>query len=139
MEGSESETDQTFEVSGSLESALASPENEGVNVCRVAALATMLGGDRQAVRELAPELLALGFSDRLGSGEYSWTDIDSLQRVFLAAEQKRGVSVSGSPRACKVLSLRKCRPSADVRVLEPAAAGAFSEGVEGANTERTAL
>jgi hypothetical protein len=79
VEGSESETDQTFEVSGSPESALASPENEGVNVCRVAALATMLGGDRQAVRELAPELLALGFSDRLGSGEYTWTDIDSLE------------------------------------------------------------
>jgi hypothetical protein len=39
----------------------------------------MLGDDRQAVRDVTPELTALGFPDRLAGGEYDWADVDPLQ------------------------------------------------------------
>ncbi|MCX4826084.1 hypothetical protein OG883_41175 [Streptomyces sp. NBC_01142] len=63
----------------SPETAADDPSFEGVNVCRVAALSTMFGGESQAVRELTPELQELGFSSTLSSGERVWSDINPLE------------------------------------------------------------
>ncbi|MFD0275651.1 hypothetical protein ACFVHB_17350 [Kitasatospora sp. NPDC127111] len=71
--GSKSEDDdETFEVHAEPESAEQRPEYEGVNVCRVAALSTMFGGDSQAVGALSDELGSIGFSQALYSGESVW-------------------------------------------------------------------
>jgi hypothetical protein len=70
--------DETFEVSSSPTTAAGEPPFEGGNVCRVAALSMMLGGDQTAVSQLRTPLSALGFDDRLSSGESAWFDIDPL-------------------------------------------------------------
>ncbi len=64
--------DDSFEVSPSPEWAAESDDFEGTNVCRIAALSTMLGNDREAVRQLDQELRQLGFSDRIRNGDWSW-------------------------------------------------------------------
>ncbi|MGW1617169.1 hypothetical protein ACWCQZ_49135 [Streptomyces sp. NPDC002285] len=63
----------------SPETAAADPRFEGLNVCRVAALSTMFGGESQAVRELMPELQELGFSSMLSSGQSVWAGINPLE------------------------------------------------------------
>jgi hypothetical protein len=67
--------DDRFDVSPSPDTVAESSEYEGANVCRVAALSTMLGNDREAIRQLAPELEQLGFSSSLVAGERNWADV----------------------------------------------------------------
>ncbi|MFI1510200.1 hypothetical protein [Streptomyces sp. NPDC020597] len=69
-----------FEVSRSPESALPRPENEGVNVCRVSAISMMFSGDGTGVREVAPELEEMGFSQSLASGEHVWPQTHPLEQ-----------------------------------------------------------
>ena len=78
MEGSQSSPpdDAPFEVSDSPDSVVADALWEGANVCRVAALSTMFGDDPEAVRDLTPELLQLGFAGALASAELVWPEVD---------------------------------------------------------------
>jgi hypothetical protein len=62
--GGHSSDSESFAVSSSPETAAARLEFEGANVCRVAALSTILGGDRRTIRDATPELETLGFPDR---------------------------------------------------------------------------
>lgn len=66
-------TDRTFEVSRNPETVIADPSNEEANVCRVAALSTMLGADSEVIRSLSPQFDDLGFAEALTSGERLWT------------------------------------------------------------------
>lgn len=62
--GGESES-ASFEVSSDPSTAVPGPVFEGANVCRVAALSTLLGGDLDVSRDLATELSELGFSEQV--------------------------------------------------------------------------
>lgn len=73
--------DEAFEVSSQPETATVSPQFEGANVCRAAAISTMLGGDRAAIAELAEPLGELGFADRLRSGEVADIDVDPYESL----------------------------------------------------------
>jgi hypothetical protein len=84
--GNSGETEQ-FEVDSSPETAASDPQFEGANVCRVAALSTMLGGDGQAIQDLALELTELGFPDRLISADTAWRDVDPVQMFSSIREQ----------------------------------------------------
>ena len=86
--GSGGETER-FEVDPSPETAASEPQFQGANVCRVAALSTMLGGDGQAVQGLERELAELGFPDRLISADIAWGDIDPVQMFSDLSEQSR--------------------------------------------------
>jgi hypothetical protein len=77
MESSGGTGDQPFEVSDSIENVYPTDENEGANVCRVAAISTMLGGDALAIREVNDEVAELGFSSSLSAGEFSWENLDA--------------------------------------------------------------
>jgi hypothetical protein len=79
--------DDTFEVDASGDSAEESPQFEGTNVCRVAAISMMFGGDEEAVRELDGELEQLGFHERLRAGTPEWSDVNLL--VALSRLQER--------------------------------------------------
>jgi hypothetical protein len=68
-----------FEVSSDPETAAASPQFEGANVCRAAAISTILGRDRVATIGLAEPLAELGFDDRLRTGEIAGLDIDPFE------------------------------------------------------------
>ena len=81
----------SFEVSSSAATAAEDPRFEGANVCRVAALSTMFGSDRQAVRDTTPELEELGFPRRLATGERLWADADPL-RLFSGLQDDRAES-----------------------------------------------
>lgn len=72
-------SDEVFEVSSEPETVVPEPQFEGANVCRAAALSTMLGGDRGAVAAVSGPLSELGFADRLSSGETAGIDIDPLE------------------------------------------------------------
>lgn len=88
MEGSSHDYDETFEVSDSPESATATPDNEGMNVCRVAAISIMLGGDGDGIRDLADELAALGFPPSLVFGDFGWEGGDLLELLDSLEEQQ---------------------------------------------------
>jgi hypothetical protein len=79
VEGSSRDYDETFEVSDSPESVYGSPEHEGANVCRLAALSTMLSGNRAAIRDVGDEVAALGLPLTLGSDAFVWEDLDWSQ------------------------------------------------------------
>jgi hypothetical protein len=70
---------EPFAVSSSPATAAERPEFEGANVCRVAALSTILGGDRRAIRDAAPEMEELGIPGRLISSDRTWQDVDPLE------------------------------------------------------------
>jgi hypothetical protein len=78
VEGSETspQDDAPLEVSDSPDSVVADDVLQGANVCRAAALSTMFGDDPEAVRDLTPELLQLGFAGGLASAELLWTEVD---------------------------------------------------------------
>jgi hypothetical protein len=71
------------------------PEFEGANVCRVAALSTLLGADGQTIRELAPELEALGLTGPPGAGEAGWAGIDPLE-LFAGLRDRRDANGGGN-------------------------------------------
>jgi hypothetical protein len=124
VEGSVEDFDETFDVSDSPESAGGGRANEGTNVCRVAALSTMFGANRRAVRDLSDELSALGFSEALSSGELDWGDLDwiaMLQRVQRQAE----------PQQSRVSSWTALQESG-----QPDAAVSFAVAVLGSELER---
>lgn len=74
MEASESGSNEHFEVDPSAQTVAALPRFEGANVCRVAALSTLLGGDRPTIRDLASQLAELGFPESMTSGRQRWSD-----------------------------------------------------------------
>jgi pimeloyl-ACP methyl ester carboxylesterase len=61
-----------FEPSASPESSAANPEFESVNVCRVAALATLFQGGPSMIRPLMPDLQELGFRNSLAADGREW-------------------------------------------------------------------
>ncbi|NLT07345.1 MAG: hypothetical protein GXY03_13700 [Solirubrobacterales bacterium] len=72
MSPSEGDGYEDFFVAASPDTAAEAPEFEGANVCRAAALSTMLGNDRTAAQMLEAELGELGFSPQLRSGDWDW-------------------------------------------------------------------
>jgi hypothetical protein len=73
------DSDETFEVSPDPGTVVMSPEFEGANVCRVAALSTRFGDDRQTVADLADEFGAFGFSAQVVSTDRSWSEVGPLE------------------------------------------------------------
>jgi hypothetical protein len=124
--GSRGETER-FEVDPSPETAASAPQFEGANVCRVAALSTMLGGDGQAVRDLAPQLAELGFPDRLISGDTAWGDADPVQ-MFSGLREQSG---EGDESATRVYRWQMIGETSD-----PGRAIAFLVDVLGSRLER---
>jgi hypothetical protein len=124
--GSNPSASEPFEVSSSPETAAEESVFEGANVCRVAALSTMFGGHAQAVRDLEPELEALGFSARLSSGERIWEGVDRL-RAF------SGLRVNQELREGQV---RVFRWQMIQETSQPEAAVAFLVAVLGSAFER---
>jgi hypothetical protein len=124
VEGSSRDYGEPFEVSDAPESVYATPSNEGANVCRVAALSTMLGGNASAIRQVGDEVAALGFPLSLSSGDIAWEDIDWLQLL----ERIEGPQeVQGS----RVSSWQILRETA-----QPDAAVSFVVAVLGSELER---
>lgn len=91
MEFSASDNDETFEVSDSLDSVSEASDNEGANVCRVAAIATMLSGSRAAVQDVGDALSALGFASPLSSDAFNLSDLEWLELL-----DRVDVSTAGS-------------------------------------------
>jgi hypothetical protein len=81
VEGSTDDFDETFEVSGSPDGVYGAPQNEGTNVCRVAALSTMFGGSRAAIRDVGEQITELGFPPVLSSAAVTWEEVDWSGRL----------------------------------------------------------
>jgi hypothetical protein len=124
VEGSADGFDETFEVSGTAESAYAEPANEGANVCRVAACSTMWGANRAAVGDLRDELSELGFPESLSSGEITWDDLDWTS-LLQSAERPL------EPQQTRVTAWRRLRDDA-----QSDAAVSFVLAVLGSELER---
>jgi hypothetical protein len=128
MEGSARDDDDVFEVSPSADTAAAEPEFQGANVCRVAALSTMLGGDRRSVRGLAAPLSELGFPENLSSGEQVWSDVDPMESFAGVRDQRFDGDIPGGDRVSYWQRIQE--------TAEPAAAIAFLVAVLGSPLER---
>lgn len=124
MEGSSSDYDEPFEVSDSIESVSPSADNEGANVSRVAALSTMLGDNRAAVRDLRDEVVALGFPPSLASGDFAWGDLDWVALI-------QGADAQPEPEEARVRSWETLRETG-----EPSAAVSFVVAMLGSELER---
>jgi len=98
MEGSAHDDEDTFDVSSSSETVVPESEFQGANVCRVAALSAMLGGDRRSVRGLTAPLSDLGFADRLSSGESVWSNVAPLESFAGLRDQLFRGDIPGSNR-----------------------------------------
>ncbi len=86
--GGQSSDSEWFEVSELPDTAKESPAFQSMNVCRVAALSLMLGNDRSGAGELASELEALGFTERLREGRWSQDDV-GVRRSFEGLSDRR--------------------------------------------------
>ena len=86
--GGQSSDSEWFDVSDSPDTAVEDPAFQSMNVCRVSALSLMLGNDGDGVRELASELEALGFSERLREGLWNQDDADPI-RSFSGVPDRR--------------------------------------------------
>jgi hypothetical protein len=128
VEGSGSDDDDVFEVSPSADTAAAEPEYQGANVCRVAALSTMLGGDRRSVRGLEAPLSDLGFPDGLSSGEQVWSDLDPMDSFAGLRDQRFGGDTPGGDRVSRWQTIQE--------TAEPQAAIAFLVAVLGSPLEQ---
>jgi hypothetical protein len=73
---------ELFEVSRDPRTAAPDAGFESANVCRVAALSSLLGGDQRAIEGLSAELEQLGFPPGLSTGEQNWRDVDPVDLVF---------------------------------------------------------
>jgi hypothetical protein len=124
VEGSSRDNDEPFEVSDSPESVFETPDNEGVNVCRVAAVSTLLSGNRDAIRDVADEVAALGFPPSLSSGDPVWDARDWSQLIG-------GIDAPQEPAQSRVRSWQTLRETA-----RPDAAVAFVVAVLGSELER---
>lgn len=119
---------ERFDVSDSPDSAAENQEYEGANICRAAALSTMLGNDRDGVRQLAPELEQLGFSAGLRSGDWNWADVSAIDA--LADLRERNAPEEQS---------RVWRWQMIGETLRPQAAVAFLVDVLGSRLERESV
>jgi hypothetical protein len=128
VEGSEFDDDDVFEVSSSANTAAAEPEFQGANVCRVAALSTMLGGDRRSVRGLAAPLSDLGFPDGLSSGEQVWSDLNRVESFAGLRDHRFGGDTPGGDRISLWQRIHE--------TVEPQAAIAFLVAVLGSPLEQ---
>ncbi|WP_328434819.1 hypothetical protein [Streptomyces sp. NBC_00425] len=117
---------EPFEVSGSPQTAVSQVEFEGVNVCRVAALSMMFGGDRERVGEVAPELREIGFSERLSTGQSTWQAADPLEQFPDLREQEYRGEGRNRVRLWQMLNEEP----------QPQSANAFLVAVLGSNLER---
>jgi pimeloyl-ACP methyl ester carboxylesterase len=120
--------DDRFVVSSSPESAAENPEFEGANVCRVAALSTMLGNDRDGIRALEPELEELGFGPSVTSGDWNWSDV-SVVNAF--SELRVGVRPREQGRVERWQMIGE--------TMRPQAAVAFMVDVLGSSLERESV
>ncbi len=68
------------EHSGPDDTAAEEPRSETTNVLRVAGMATLFGDAGERAREVAPELMSLGFADSAAYGERHWAAED-VRRV----------------------------------------------------------
>lgn len=124
VEGSRRDYDEPFEVSDSLDSVYGSPDHEGANVCRVAAISTMLRGNSAAIRDVTDEVAALGFPPSLSSGDFAWNDREwpqLLERIEASPEAEQS----------RVSAWQTLRETA-----QPDAAIAFVVAVLGSELER---
>lgn len=93
--GGQSGDSEWVEVSDSPDTAAEDPAFQSMNVCRVSALSLMLGNDGDGVRELASELEALGFTERLREGLWNRDDAD-LVRSFSGVPARDALGRRGS-------------------------------------------
>jgi hypothetical protein len=110
MEGSRH--DERFEVVGSAESAAPEARFEGTNVCRVAALSTLLAGDRRLVRTVNAPLTELGIPQTLSSGERLWSE-DAPGSFEGLQDREFQADGPGSQRAALWRSLQEASDSGD--------------------------
>ncbi|RYU14844.1 hypothetical protein [Nocardioides iriomotensis] len=103
--------DLWFEPNRDAESAATSSSNEPTNVCRVAALSSMLAADEDPLRGLQPELSALGFAERLATGEVPFRHAaveelrESAGRSFRSREEQRVEQWAAINQAADVASV----------------------------------
>lgn len=79
MTGFDATDEEWFEVSSLPDSVTAELGFESSNVCRVAALSTLLGAPAAFTRQVAPELGELGFSADLVNGEQDYRQLDPFR------------------------------------------------------------
>jgi len=127
VEGSAKDFD-FVEVFADPSTASAEPAFEGSNVFRVAALSTILGGDRQLAQDMTSDLLALGFSPGLSSGEGGWSDTDPAES-FAGSEDRP--STRDTPAGNRVALWQRVNEA-----MTPRSATAFLLAVLGSRLER---
>lgn len=119
-------SDDVFEVSSEPDTTAASTRSESANVCRAAAISTLLGGDRTAAAELSEPLGDLGFAPALRSGDVAPIDIDPFESLGrLWADDDRSNDES------RIVTWRQLNEAGD-----PQAAVAFLVAVLGSPLER---
>lgn len=99
-----------FEPSSDPDSVRADPVSEGSNVCRAGALSSMLQQATTAVRSLAAEYRALGFSESLiEQGALNWRERDP----FAARQGGTGLTLSDDLDGTRVRGWMQLNESAD--------------------------
>lgn len=88
----------------------------------------MLGGDRELVREMEPDLLDLGFSDSLSSGEVSWSAVDPAETFAGLRDQRLAADAPDGNRVHLWQAINE--------TMTPQAAIAFLLAVLGSRLER---
>jgi hypothetical protein len=117
--------EEWFDVSDSPDSVMADAGFESVNVCRVAALSTMLGAPLAFTRQVAAVLGELGFSAEMTNG-----DRDYRQADLFADDNDRPLSPGGQPdqaRRQRWLTLNETRRPRDMLAFIVAVLGSTSE------------